>query len=188
MEHGLLMKAGGASALLAIPSVLLAGIFIALFFQGKGDRYGPLNDIFSALTLLLLILPALALDRTTSGQAGSWFGILTGLAVLGMVFAALCTILLVLGRINLNTSFITGGVGITPVLAWIAAQAYTGMRFQLPSPAIGWLALALLMLVGLEVLAYVLGRKVELWIVSVSFGGALVAYFAAVGSLLLRRS
>ncbi len=59
MTTALLMRVACVSALLALLALLLAGIFLVLFFR-RGEPYGSLNDFFSALALLLLILPAAA--------------------------------------------------------------------------------------------------------------------------------
>src|SRR3990170_3512253 len=102
MEPPVLFRFAGYSALLAIPALLLAGVFLALFFGGFGDRYGPLNDIFSTLMLLLSVAPALAVAGLLSEQTGGWFGVLTGLAVVGMLIGAVGQMALVLGGISLQ--------------------------------------------------------------------------------------
>ena len=130
--------AAGISALLSIPALLLAGLFGALFFLGRGERYGPLNDVFFALMLLLLILPAIAVNDLAGGQTGGWLDIVTWLAVGGMVVGAGGQVLLVARVISLQTSFITGGVGIAPVLAWMASLAFISLRNGVPTPGVGW--------------------------------------------------
>src|SRR3989304_1811904 len=88
VDEATLFRLGGYSALAGVPALLLAGGFPALFFGGFGDRSGPLNDIFSALVLLLSVAPALAVAGLLSEQTGGWFGVLTGLAVLWVLIGA----------------------------------------------------------------------------------------------------
>ena len=97
----------GISTLLAIPALLLAGFFGGLFFLGRGERYGPLNDLFFALTMYLIILPAIAVVNLADEQVGAWFDVVTWIAVMGMVIAGVGQVLLVVGGISLQTSFIT---------------------------------------------------------------------------------
>jgi hypothetical protein len=137
----------GLSAFLAIPALLLALTYGLLFFLGRGQRYGPLNDIASAAVLLLLILPAIAL-KDLVGADPAWFGIVTWVAVAGMVVAAVGQVALVLGAISLNTSFVTGGVGFLPVVVWFAAFTFLSLRDGTPPPEVGWS-----MLVGLVPIA-----------------------------------
>ena len=60
-------RLAGISALLAIPALLISGIFWALFPDDAGDVYGSLNDFFVALTMVLLVLPALAVLKVLDG-------------------------------------------------------------------------------------------------------------------------
>src|SRR5437660_352283 len=99
----------GVSALLAIPALLLSGLFLALFFGGRGAQFGPLNDFFVAINLFLLVPPALAIRTAVGGQAGAWFTIVTWLAIAGMVLAGVGQLLLIAGVISLQASFVTGG-------------------------------------------------------------------------------
>ena len=67
----------GISTFLVIPALLLSGIFGALFFLRRGDHYGPLNDLFFALSLFLLILPVIAVNDLANEQVGMWFDAVT---------------------------------------------------------------------------------------------------------------
>src|SRR5581483_7841007 len=110
-----LFTVASGSALLATPALLLAGPFLALFFGGRGAWFGPLNDFFTAVCLLLLVPPALALLTAVGGQAGVWFTIVSWLAIAGMVLAGAGQLLLIVRVISLRTSFITGGTGLVPI-------------------------------------------------------------------------
>ncbi len=186
MEHALLFRLAGASAWLTIPALLLAGLFLALFFGGRGAFYGPLNDIFSALSLLLLILPAIAIYVSAHEAAGSWLAVVTWLAVAGMVIGAAGQILLVVGVINLQTSFITGGIGIVPVLAWAVAIAVLSLGFRQLSASLGWLMIAVLLLALLLTIASSLHLKFPTWLLAGGLIIVLVAWLGSLGKALLR--
>jgi hypothetical protein len=174
-------RAAGYSAVAATLSLLLAGVTIALFFGGAGEQYGPMNDAFTALTLLLLILPVLAI-RTLVGDAGPLFHAVTVLAVIGLLVGAVGQILLVAGIIDLNTSFVTGGVGIAPVLAWAVGLALVALRSEALPDQLGWTTAAMLALVVLSTVtasvtsgppvALVSGAlfvSLELWLVALAW-------------------
>ena len=189
MENALLFRLAGASALFAIPALLLAGLFLALFFGGRGEAYGSLNDIFSALTLLLLILPAIAVYIGTHAAAGSWLAVVTWLAVAGMVMGAAGQVLLVLGVINLQASFVTGGIGIVPVLAWAISVAVLSLGLRQLSSPLGWLTIAVLVLALLLTLASSLHWEgVRPWLLVGGLITALVAWLGTLGRDLLRLS
>ncbi|MBI4329609.1 MAG: hypothetical protein HY685_07075 [Chloroflexi bacterium] len=183
-----LLWLGGVSALLAIPALWLAGVFLALFFGGAGERYGPLNDIFSAIALLLLILPALAVYLLLRGQTGMWLAIVTGLAVAGILVAAGGQLLLVLGVIDLQTSFVTGGVGIAPVFLWLVALALLALGSGHLPAMVGWMVLAVLSLSVLLTLGSIFRINVATGVVSVALLLALTAWLVALGQTLLRQS
>jgi len=188
LDEATLFRLGGYSALAAVPALALAGIFLALFFGGFGDRYGPLNDLFSALVLLLTIAPALAVSALLREHAGGWFGILTWLAIIGMLIGAVGQMALVLGGISLQTSFVTGGIGIMPVLLWFGTTAFIVLRGgQLPA-IIGWLLVAALGLALLLTLASMRRLGIATWALSVGLLMALCGWYGALGLELLRRA
>lgn len=128
----------GISTFLAIPALLLAGFFGSLFFLGRGERYGPLNDLFVALTMFLIILPAITVENLAGEQVGAWFDVVTWVAVAGMVIAGVGQVLLVAEGISLQTSFVTGGLGVIPVLVWMASLAVISIRYGVPDTLVGW--------------------------------------------------
>jgi hypothetical protein len=188
LEEADLFRFGGYSALAAIPAIILSGVFLALFFGGFGDFYGPLNDVFAALFLLLTILPAIAVYAIYRDQVGAWFGILTWLAVGGMLVAAIGQLILVVRIIDLQTSFVTGGVGITPVLVWLGALAYLVLRQgQLPT-AIGWLLVGALAFALLLTLSSAARIGVGVWVFSLALLVAFCGWYWILGSELLRQA
>ena len=126
--------------MLAIPAVLLAGYFGILFFLGRGERYGPLNDLFFALTLFLIILPAIAVTSLADEQVKTWFEVVTWVAVAGMVVAGVGQVLLVARIISLQTSFMTGGLGIVPMLVWMGSLALISIQYEVIGTLVGWAA------------------------------------------------
>ena len=78
-------RTAGYAAAAATLSLLLAGVTIALFFGGAGQQYGPMNDVFTAVTLVLLILPVLAIRALVGDAAGPLFDAVSLLAVVGLV-------------------------------------------------------------------------------------------------------
>ncbi|MDP8903956.1 MAG: hypothetical protein M3N29_01340 [Chloroflexota bacterium] len=123
-----LLAIAPTSAYVAVITLVLSGVALVLFFGGVGYVFGPINDVLVAATLFLLIPVALAVRRLAAGQAGQWFTVLTWIAIAGMLEAAVGQLLLVVGLISLQTSFLTGAVGIVPVLAWIGGVSYLALR------------------------------------------------------------
>lgn len=142
----------GVSALLAIPALVLALVFGVLFFLGRGRHYGPLNDVASAAVMFLLVLPAIAV-RDTIGDDPTWFGVVTWIAVAGMIFAGISQLLLVIGMITLNVSFIAGGIGFVPVVAWLTGLSWLSIEGGAPQAAVGWtMAIGLVFVAAIVVL------------------------------------
>lgn len=134
-----------ASAVAAIATLLIAGLSLALFFGGAGSFWGPVNDVFSALSLLLLVPVMLAVLRLAPDDIGPWFAIVTLAAVAGALLGAIGQVLLVAGGISLQTSFVTGGIGIMPVLAWAIGLAVLVFTRDMLSVVAGWLLVGVLL-------------------------------------------
>ena len=176
----------GLSAFLVIPALLLSGFFGALFFLGRGERYGPLNDLFFALVLFLMILPAIAVKDLSNETVGTWFDVVTWAAVVGMVVAGVGQILLVAGAISLRTSFITGSLGITPVLAWMVSLAVISIRYGVPETLVGWAVVLSLGLMVPTALLPAFGVRMNVRLSSGAILGlALVLWLATLGIDLL---
>jgi hypothetical protein len=176
----------GGSALLAIPALLLSGLFAALFFGGAGFLFGPLNDFFVALTLFLLAPPALALRTAVGNRAGTWFTVLTWLAIAGMLLGGIGQLLLIVGVISLQTSFLTGGVGITPVLAWSVGIAVLALGMgALPRP-LGWLTVAALALSAVLSVASSFDAAPLVWVLSLALIVVLATWLGNLGFVVMR--
>lgn len=135
-----LNEAASLSAIAAIVTLVISAITLALFFGGAGAFWGPINDVFVAFTTLLLVLPILAVLRLASGQVGPWFTILSVAAIGGAIVIAIGQLSLVARLVSLQTSFVVGGVGVVPLLLWVAGLAYLGIARDVIPAGIGYLA------------------------------------------------
>ena len=147
IETAALYRAAGISAAVAVVAFVISAIALALFFGGAGRIWGPVNDVFIAVCMIALILPILAVDRMAGAQTGIWLRVVTVAALTGAVLAATGQLLLVVGVIDLQTSYVTGGLGFLPVLIWMIALVVLAGPLGLVPSAIGWLAAAGLILV-----------------------------------------
>ena len=183
------LRIAGVCSLLAIPALLLSAIFLALFFGGAGWQFGPLNDFFVAVMTGLLILPARSLLEVVVGGGRPdrrWFQIVTWVAIAGLVIMTVGQMLLVVGLISLDASFVTGSLGVVPVLVWAAAQVYLALRFRTPSRIVGWTLIAVLTTAGFLTAASAVQSSVATWSLTIAVVVALVGYFAVLGRELLR--
>src|SRR5689334_11240301 len=177
--------AGWASAL-AIVTFVLSGIALAIFFS-IGEPWGSINDALIAATALLLILPILAVDRIAAGGAG-WLRPVTVIAIAGAVLMAVGQILLILRVIDLNASYVTGGLGLLPILVWLIALVVLGLGAHAIDPAIGWTALAALATIVVFSLIAVVTLGPALWVASVVLLLVLSGWMAALAKDLLARA
>jgi hypothetical protein len=134
----------------ATVTLAAAGVSLALFFGGAGAVFGPINDLTTAATLLLIVPGALATRRLARGRIGGWYSALTLLTVAGIGVAASGLVLLVARVITLDQSFTIGGIGMLPFLAWLGALGYAALRRGVLTRRVGWLSLGTL---GLSVVA-----------------------------------
>ena len=183
-----LYRAAGASTVVAIVALVAAGITIALFFGGAGYFWGPVNDLFTIVTVLALILPILAVDRLAGANGVGWIRIVTVAAILGSLLIATGQLLLVLGVIELQTSFVTGGVGFIPIMVWLVAMVVLAFGSgALPAP-IGWAAAGVLAFVVVETVVGMATSGPLLWVASVALLAALVGWLWTLSSTLLSRA
>jgi hypothetical protein len=184
-----LYRAAGASAVVALLALVIAGITIALFFGGAGAFWGPVNDMFVVVTVLALILPILAVDRLAAEGGIGWTRVVTIAAILGAVLIAIGQTALVLGFLSLQGSFVTGGVGFVPIVIWLVALAILSFGSGVLPPQIGWAAVAVLALIVVDALVGVAAATGPvLWIVSIALLTALVAWLWILSSTLLSRA
>lgn len=125
-------------------TLVLSAIALALFFGGAGYVFGPINDVLIAITFFLLVPGIVAVQRLAGGRVGAWFAVASVLAIIGLVEAAVGQLLLVVGVISLQTSFMTFGVGVLPFVAWGVGLVVVTRRHRIVSRAVGWWAVAFL--------------------------------------------
>lgn len=178
----------GSAALLAVATLVVAGVALALYFGGVADIFGPVNDIFTALTLLLTV-PAVEAVRRLGAGAGWWVSPLSGLTVAGLLIAALGSILLVGGVISLGASFATFGVGMLPLLAWLVGLVLLSLRHGVVKRAVGWWVIAFLTVtvVALLALPFMSMLQLSLTLAPMLFA-TLAGWLIALGRDLRRRA
>jgi hypothetical protein len=145
-----LYRTAGASAALALLTLVLSGIALALFFGGAGQFWGPVNDVLISLTAIALLLPMIAVDRL-AGDAVPWLRAVTIAAIAGSLLIAVGQFALVAGIISLEGSYVTGGLGVLPVLAWMVAVVILSFGVHVLPTTIGAgaaVALALILVVA----------------------------------------
>ncbi|HSK93164.1 MAG TPA: hypothetical protein VLA76_03800 [Candidatus Angelobacter sp.] len=140
LDEPRLFRLAGRCLRWATATLAVAGVSIGLFFGGAGAVFGPINDVTTAGTLLLMVPGILAVRQLARGRVGSWFSALTVATVLGLGVAAAGLLLLVARVISLNDSFLIGGIGILPFLAWLASFAFIALRRGVLTRRAGWLA------------------------------------------------
>jgi len=183
-----LYPAAGASAVVSLIALVVSGVALALFFGGAGAFWGPVNDMFLVVTVLALILPILAVDRIAAGQGVGWMRLVSIVTLLGVVIIAVGQTALVLGLLTLDGSYVTGGIGFIAIMVWLVALAILSFGSGVLAPLVGWTAIAVLALIGVEtfVVAVAMGPLVA--VASVALLVALVAWLWSLSSTLLSRA
>ncbi len=187
IDTPLLLRAAGYSAMVAIVALIGSGITIALFFGGAGAVFGPANDLLVSATTVALILPVLGVDRV-AGEGVPWLRLVSIAAVAGLILIAVGQVLLVVGVIDLGASFVTGGLGVLPVFAWVVALVLIALGPGLVGPTVGWLAAAVLVLSAATAIVSALTTGPVLWVACVALLLALTAWLATVATDLLGRA
>jgi hypothetical protein len=135
---GGLLRVAGYCLFAAIGTIVIAGVALSLFFSGAGAIFGPINDLFTAATLVLIIPAVVAVRRLGAGRAGGWLSVVSLTTIGGLLLAAVGFVLLVVGAIDLQASFVTFGVGMLPFLAWMAGLAVLSLRDGIIRRSVGW--------------------------------------------------
>lgn len=188
IEESTLLRAAGLSAFVAISCLVVSGIATALFFGGRGEPWGHISDIAVSVTLMALVLPVIAVEQLATERTGIWLEVVSVAAIAGILLAATGQLLLVLGVIRLETSFVTGGLGVLPVFAWLASVGFLALGMGLLPAQVGWLAMAVILLsVGLIVVSVVADGPVR-WAASLALLAVLVGWMGSLGLTLLGRS
>lgn len=183
-------RRAGIAALLAIPALVLSVVFIVLFFRGAGSAFGPLNDLSVAATAALLILPTRDLVRiveTETGVRRRWFTALSLASIAGLVLIVVGQVLISFALVSLETSFVTGSLGILPVIAWSIGLAAIALRRRVPSTAVGWSILSVLATAAVVTVASTALSDTAATIATLALLGSFCWFLAALASALLRR-
>lgn len=174
-------RTASASLRAALITLTLSVIAISLYFGGGGDFWGPLNDILVAATVLLLLPAIMAVRQLSSERTGAWLTVLTFAACGGVFIMAAGQLALVVGLIALETSFVTGSIGVLMATAWLAATAVLALRTRTLGTSVGWWALAFVVAVIITAVAMPL-LEADTPTMSLLFGGPLL--IALVGWML----
>ncbi|HEY8167961.1 MAG TPA: hypothetical protein VIF84_04545 [Candidatus Limnocylindrales bacterium] len=186
MEGTALYRVAGVSAWVAVVAFIVSGITIGLFFGGFGQFWGPINDIATSITMFALILPLLAVDRMAGEQAMPWLRVVTVAAIAGALLIATGLILLVVGVIDLQTSFVTFGIGVVPVLVWMGALIVLALPMDVLPPIVGWTAALTLGLIGVAVATSLVTTGPLLWVAGFVVAAGFVLCWSSLAMSLLR--
>jgi len=188
IESGALYRAAGLSAVVALVALVVSAVALALFFAGAGQVFGPINDILITVTLVALVLPILAVDRAAGAQTGFWLRIVTVGAIAGALLAAVGQLMLVVGAIDLQTSFVTGGLGIIPVLIWIAALVILSVPLGVLPGSIGWLASAAIALIAVGAVVGSVTTGPPAWVAWAAVVIVLAAWLGNLAAIFMSRT
>jgi hypothetical protein len=177
-----LYRLAGWSTVLSAIALVISGIALAIFFAGPGEPFGSINDAFIAISLIALIPAVLAVDRLSDGHLAPFVRIVTIAAIAGIVLASVGQILLIVRVITLEDSYVTGGLGILPVLAWFVLVPILALGAHVLPATVGALAVASLVSIVILSVVSIITLGPALWVSAV----VLVAVVSAwLGSLAL---
>jgi hypothetical protein len=176
-------RLAGLSSWIAMVALILSGIALALFFGGAGEFWGPVNDALIVVAVIAVIPVVLAVSRVAGDAGAPWVRIVSVAAIAGIVLMAVGQTLLIVGRLSLEGSYVTGGIGVIPFLAWIVLLAVLALGMGVLPTRTGWLAVGTIAgVVALAVLsAITLGPPT--WIAGVALVTVLSALLADLGLL-----
>jgi hypothetical protein len=156
------------SGWIAMVALILSGIALALFFGGAGEFWGPVNDALIVVTAIALLPVVAAVVRMAGDRGAPWVILVSVVAAAGLILIAVGQTLLIVGRLSLDGSYVTGGIGVTPVIAWIVLVAILALGTGVLPSRTGWLAvLTLVAIVVFSVTAAVTFGPV-LWVEAVA--------------------
>jgi hypothetical protein len=166
------------SGWVAMVALILSGIALALFFGGAGAFWGPINDALIVVTAIALIPVVLAVSQAAGDHGAPWVRIVSIAALAGLVLMAIGQTLLIVGRLSLDGSYVTGGIGVIPFIAWIVLLAVLALGLGVLPGRTGWLAVATLVsIVALSVVATIT-QGPPAWVAGVALVTAMSALFA----------
>ena len=163
-----IFRVAGWSTWVALVALVISAIALALFFSGPGEPFGSINDAFIAIALVALIPAIVAVDRIAGDRGLPWVRIISVAAIAGIVLITIGNVLLITRNLTLEGSYVTGGIGIVPVLAWIVLVAVLSLGTGVLSPAIGWLAVAALATIVIASIVASITTGLLPWVASVA--------------------
>ena len=142
------------------------------------------------LVLMIALIPAvLAVDRLASGDGTTWVRLLTVAAIAGLVVMAAGQSLLIVGRLSLEGSYVTGGIGIVPFIAWIVLTAVLALGGAAALPqSVGLLAVGSVATIVAMSLIGALTRGPLLWIAAIAVVVAISAWLIALAQTFSERA
>jgi hypothetical protein len=102
--------------------------------------------------------------------------------IAGLVLMATGQSLLIVGRLSLDGSYVTGGIGLLPLLAWIVLVAVLSLSVGVLPSIVGWLAVLSLAAVVAEGVVAAITMGPLLRIVSVGLVAAVTAFFGSLAT------
>ena len=168
----------GVSSWVALVALVLSGVALALFFGGAGQFWGPVNDALIVITVIALIPPVLAVARLVGDRVAPWTTILTVATIAGLVLIAVGQTLLIVGRLSLDGSYVTGGIGVSPLLAWIVFTAILALGRGILPASLGWWAVATIGLIVVMSLVAVVTQGPLLWLAGIALLIAISGWIA----------
>jgi len=177
-----LYRLAGIASWVALVALVLSGVALALFFGGAGEFWGPVNDALIVLTSIALVPVVIAVARLAGDAATPWVGIVTVAAVAGLILIGVGQTLLIVGRLSLDGSYVTGGIGVVPFLAWVVLVAVLSLGSGVLPSSVGWLAVASLGLVVVMSVIAALTQGPILWAAGIALVVAFSAWFAGLAS------
>ena len=177
-----LYRLASVSSWVALVALVLSGVALALFFGGAGEFWGPVNDALTVVTAVALIPVVVTVAVLVAGYGAPWPMILGTAAIAGLILIAAGQSLLIIGRLSLDGSYVTGGIGVAPVLVWLVLVAVLGLRGSGLPTTVGWLAAVVLLAIVIVSVLAVITRGPALWIAGVGLLIALAAWLAGLAT------
>ena len=176
------------STFAATVAMLLSGVFLLLFFSGAGRYFGPLNDAFTLLYLVLLLPALVATYLILEDDVGAWSLVVLGLGLTGVIVAAASPLLLLLRVITLETSFVLAGIGFPIALSWVLALSLiAGLTGHL-SRSLAWFGSALAVAVLVTALVSLRHNRTAMGVTGTVTAITLAVWMAGLGLELLAQS
>jgi hypothetical protein len=177
-----LYRLAGVSSWIALVALVLSGIALALFFGGAGAYWGPVNDALIVVTAIALLPTVAAVARMAGDRGAPWVAVVSLAAAAGLVLIAVGQTLLIVGSLSLDGSYVTGGIGVVPFIAWVVLVAVLGLGLDvLPSRA-GWLALVSIVAIVVFSVTAAITLGPVLWVEAVAMLAVISLWLASLAT------